>query len=387
MAEQTGPTDTASEAHQDSGPTPKPSPLKHPRVRLILSGLVVVLVVVGGVMTYHHLTVGQYRQSTEDALVQADFVTVSPRISGTVEEVMVSQNQWVKAGDPLVRISSQDYTSRVTEAEAQVLSAVANEKATEANIAEQGAAIVQARAQVEAARADLGFAEKEVQRFMPLAASGAEADVQYQQLRNNRDKAAAQLRSAEAALQVQERRVTSLTAQREQAVAQQKAAEAQVTGARVNADAALIRATTAGRIGDLTVRPGQTVQPGLRLMSIVPTQAIYVEARFKETQMGLVRTGQPVSIEVDALPDAEIHGVVESISPATSAQFALIPPQNATGNFTKVVQRVPVRIRLEAGPEARKLLVPGLSVTAIIDTRNARHAAERIKRESEEQKR
>jgi membrane fusion protein (multidrug efflux system) len=123
-------------------------------------------------------------------------------------------------------------------------------------------------------------------------------------------------------------------------------------------------------VGDRTVRVGQFVQPGSRLMTIVPVQDVYLTANFKETQIGRMRAGQPATIKVDALPGAELHGTVASFSPGTGAQFALLPPQNATGNFTKIVQRVPVRIHIETNEQTRALLLPGLSVTVRVDTRN-----------------
>ncbi|WP_254305648.1 HlyD family secretion protein [Sphingopyxis sp. BSNA05] len=132
-----------------------------------------------------------------------------------------------------------------------------------------------------------------------------------------------------------------------------------------------MEASRAGRIGDLSVRVGQFVQPGQRLMTLVPVSQIYVTANFKETQVGLVRPGQPVRLEVDALPDGKIAGTVDSISPGTGAEFSILPPENATGNFTKIVQRIPVRISIDAAPEVRRLLVPGMSVVATIDTRGA----------------
>jgi membrane fusion protein (multidrug efflux system) len=145
----------------------------------------------------------------------------------------------------------------------------------------------------------------------------------------------------------------------------------------------VIRSTLAGRVGDRAVRVGQYVQPGTRLMTIVPVQDLYIDANFKETQVGLMRAGQPATIRVDALPGTDLHGTVASFSPGTGSQFALLPPQNATGNFTKIVQRVTVRIRLDAGRETRSVLVPGFSVTVRVDTRSGRDAERRIERENE----
>jgi len=369
--------------------SPSASPASHeisllakPWARLVLTAVAGIVVVAAIAFTIRYVTVGRYMQSTDDAYIGADFVTVSPRIAGTVEGVLVNENQWVEAGQPLVRVSGKNYRSVQNEAFNQVAASEASARGATAGIAEQNAAIAGARAQLAAARVELAHAEGEVARYTPLAGSGAETGVQLSQLRSARDQAAAQVQAQQAAVLAQERRIAGLAAQRDQALAQARAAGDQATAAGVDVDATLVRASVSGRIGDQTVRVGQTVQPGTRLMSIVPTRRLYVDARLKETQMGLVRPGQPVTITVDALPGVKLHGVVESTAPATSAQFALIPPQNATGNFTKVVQRVAVRIRLDAGPEARRVLVPGLSATATLDTRDGRAAAARVEREA-----
>lgn len=157
----------------------------------------------------------------------------------------------------------------------------------------------------------------------------------------------------------------------DQTEAQADAARAQLEAADLDVTSTLLRASKGGRVGDLTVRVGQFVQPGQRLMTVVPVNEIYVIANFKETQVGLLRAGQPVRLEVDALPDFEIAGRVESISPGTGAEFSILPPENATGNFTKIVQRITVRIAIIASPKVRRLLVPGMSVVAVVDTRNA----------------
>lgn len=171
-------------------------------------------------------------------------------------------------------------------------------------------------------------------------------------------------------------------AQIEQAKAQLAVAQASARQAQFDIHDTVIRSASAGRVGDRAVRVGQYVQPGSRLLTLVPVQDLYLEANFKETQIGMMRPGQPARILVDTLGGTELHGTVQSLSPGTGAQFALLPPQNATGNFTKIVQRVPVRIRVEAGKEARSVLVPGLSVTVHVDTRGAQAARERIDQEA-----
>ena len=180
-----------------------------------------------------------------------------------------------------------------------------------------------------------------------------------------------QLAAQRANLQAVERRVSAINAQVKQALAQAESAQAQRDAAQVNADAAVITASTDGRVGDRTVRVGQFVQQGTRLMSVVPMDKLYISANFKETQIGPMRAGQSVDIRIDALPGTRLKGHVESIAPGTGAQFSLIPPQNATGNFTKIVQRVPVRIALDVDAATRQVLVPGLSVVVEVNTREA----------------
>ncbi|HEX7690603.1 MAG TPA: HlyD family secretion protein, partial [Burkholderiaceae bacterium] len=187
---------------------------------------------------------------------------------------------------------------------------------------------------------------------------------------NTQAQAEASLREDEAAVKSARGRLASSAAQAAQAEAQVKAGEASLRQSGLEVDDTVVRAAIDGRIGDSTVRVGQFVQPGTRLMTVVPVQQVYLVANFKETQIARMRAGQPVTVRVDALPGVDLHGVVESFSPGTGSQFALLPPENATGNFTKIVQRVPVRVRLEAPPEARERLVPGLSVTAEVDTRS-----------------
>ena len=278
----------------------------------------------------------------------------------------------VKAGQPLLQIDARDYRAQTAQFSAQIDVAHANADGVRAQIREQQAAIAQSQADLAAARNDAAFANAEVTRYEPLAASGAETGERVSQLRSQARQANAKVAGAEAALHSAQRRVGTLQAQVVEALSQGEAAQAQLSAANVNLGSTLIRASIDGRVGDKTVRVGQFVQPATRMMSIVPVRQIYVTANFKETQLGLMRIGQPVTIEVDALPGVEIPGKVASFSPGTGAQFSLLPPQNATGNFTKIVQRVPVRISVEAGPETKSLLVPGMSVDVNVDTRSAK---------------
>jgi len=385
MAENEQDQDDSAESSRDSGDMPaKPSPLKNPRVRIILL-IILAAAVIGGVLWYvRYQSVGKFMQGTDDAYIQADAVTISPKVSGYVDKVFVADNQQVKAGTPLVQIDARDYRAQAAQVEAQIDVARANADGVRAQIREQQAAIDKARSDLAAARSDAAFAHAEVVRYQPLAASGAETREKLSQLRNQARQADAQVAAANAALTSASRRVGTLQAQVAQAQAQGEASRAQLDAAKVNVGATILRAGIDGRVGDKTVRIGQYVQAGTRLMSIVPVQQIYVEANFKETQVGLMRVGQPVTLEVDALPGVDVHGRVESVSPGTGAQFSLLPPQNATGNFTKIVQRIPVRIAIDAGPATRKLLVPGMSVDVTVDTRSAKGSVQRIRDEQDQ---
>ncbi len=345
------------------------------RLRSIGGGLLVALLIGGGWWFYQHQTTGKYLQSTDDAYVQADAVTVAPKISGYVEEVLVKDNEDVKVGQPLLRIDARDYRAQVAQAKASIDVAQANAEASRAQMHEQDAAIAQAKAQLASAQAHADFASAEVRRFADLVKTGAEPAEQLAIKRNQEQQALGQLNAQRAALQATERRVASIAAQVKQAQAQGESAQAQRDAAQVNADASVITASIAGRVGDKTVRVGQFVQQGTRLMSLVPVQQLYITANFKETQISLMRAGQPVSIRIDALPQLKLQGHVESMAPGTGAQFSLIPPQNATGNFTKIVQRVPVRIALDVDEQARQVLVPGLSVVVEVNTIDAKDGA------------
>lgn len=369
----------------DKGQAKKPSPLKNPKVKwtLIAVGVLVVVLLIAWLI--YHLLVGRYLQETNDAYLQADSVAVAPRVNGYVTAVHVQDHAWVKAGQPLLQIDDRTYRAQLEQAQAAVALRQADILAAQAALAGYHAQLTQSRTQVSAAAAQLKFANAEVARFAPLAASGADTHEHQEQLHQQRDQAQAQYDAALAQVTTAQSQIAAGEAQLEQARAGLKQAQANVDQAQVAVEDTRLSAAIDGRVGDKTVQVGQFLSAGMRTMTIVPIHALYLTANYKETQVGLMREGQPVEIEVDALPDASLHGRVDSLSPGTGAQFALLPPENATGNFTKVVQRVPVRIRVEAGPEARKVLVPGMSVTATVDTRSAKQAKERTEDEAERQ--
>lgn len=373
-------TDAQKQKQDDDG---KPSPLKNPKVRWTLIGLGGLVLLALLVWLVYHLLVGRYLQDTNNAYLQADAVAVAPRINGYVTEVLVQDNQQVKAGQPLLRIDPRTYRATLDQAEAVVAVRQADIVAASAGVQGQQSSLAQARTQLAAAAASLRFAKAEVARFTPLAASGADTHEHVESLRHDRERAQAQYDAARAQIAGAQSQIEASQAQLEQARAGLRQAQADAAQARVAFEDTELRARIDGRVGNKTVQVGQFVAAGTRTMTVVPVGALYLAANFKETQVGLMRPGQPAEIKVDALPGVALRGTVESISPGTGSQFALLPPQNATGNFTKVVQRVPVRIRVDAGEEARRVLVPGMSVEVTVDTRAARDARERTRDEAE----
>ena len=314
-------------------------------------------------------TTGRFIEGTNDAFLDADQVVAAPKVQGYVTEVLVTDNQQVRPGQPLVRIDPRPYQAALDQAVAAIAARQADVEAARAQLSQQAAHVGEAKAQLVSARTAETLAAGEVERYRPLVQSGADTPEKLAQLSAQRDQAAAAVAANSAATVSADRQVSTVQAQIGQAQAQLKAAQANAEQARLNLQDTVVASSIAGRIGDRAVRVGQFVSPGARLMAIVPVSEVYLTANFKETQIAHMRPGQPVRIHVDALGGRELKGVVDSFAPGTGARFALLPPENATGNFTKVVQRVPVRVRVLASAEDQKRLLPGLSVTAKVDTR------------------
>jgi membrane fusion protein (multidrug efflux system) len=332
-----------------------------------LIGLVVLLAV-GAILGLNWWTHGRFVQTTDDAYLHADQVTVAPKVSGYVDQVYVAENQTVAPGQPLARIDARSYQAVLAQQSAAIDARRADIALSERQLAQQEAAIKQSRAQLAGAQANAAYAAHEAERYKTLSSEGVETQERAAQAKNQQDQASATLKADTASLAVAQRQIAAMQAQIDQAKAQLEGARAQSNAAQLNVGDTLLRASIAGRIGDKTVQLGQFVQPGTRLMSIVPTAQIYLVANFKETQIGRMRIGQPAKVKIDALGGRTIEGRLESFAPGTGAQFALLPPENATGNFTKIVQRVPVRFSLNAPAEVADHLLPGLSATVDVDT-------------------
>jgi membrane fusion protein (multidrug efflux system) len=359
-------------------PTPsQPQPSAAPngdgnrRIRTVLYIVLAVLALVGIGYGVRWLVYGQYIESTDDAYLRADSVTVSPRVNGYIDQVYVVDNQIVKAGDPLVRIDLRNYRAVLNQQDATVDARGADIKAAENQITQGEATVEQAQAQLVGAQANAKFARDEADRYKGLRDQGVETDQRYAQAVNERNQTAASVLGAQANVKVAERQLDTLRSQMNQVRAQLEAAKAASNTAKLNLDDTIIRASIDGRIGDKTAQVGQYVQPGTRLMSVVPVQDVYLVANYKETQVRHMKVGQKATLTVDAIGSEEIAGVIDSFAPGTGAQFALLPPENATGNFIKIVQRVPVRIKLHPSREIAPRLLPGLSVRVDIDTRTS----------------
>ncbi len=314
---------------------------------------------------------GRFLVSTDDAYVQAHNVIISPRVSGYLTAVLVGDNQHVRAGQALARIDDRDYRTALAGARANVDAAQASIVNLQQQIKEQRLAVGEARAAVQTDDAALGFARAQYGRYAGLARIGAATVQDSQQWQTDiREKQAALARD-NAAVAVARQQIDvlrSALAKARAVLAQQQAAFHQ---ADLNLSYTIITAPIGGTVGDRTLRVGQYVQAGTQLMAIVPLSAVYVTANYKETQLTDVRPGEPVTIDVDTFSGVAVHGRVNSIAPASGEEFALLPPDNATGNFTKIVQRIPVKITIDPHDPLIGALRPGMSVEPTIDTHHA----------------
>jgi membrane fusion protein (multidrug efflux system) len=342
---------------------------------LLLAGAAIAAAAIAGDFGWNYWTVGRFTVSTDDAYVKADTTIIAPKVSGYLRDVLVADNQTVKAGQPLARIDDRDYVVSVEQAKADVAAAQAEIDNVRANLEQQQAVIGQARATVEVDKAGLAFTQQDNDRYISLARTGAGSVQNEQQAVSKLRIAEGTLQKDAAALMAAEQQTSMLRAQLAKAQAVLAHDRAVQDQAALNLSYTTIVAPTDGVVGDRTLRAGQYVQAGTQLMAVVPVDGVYVVANFKETQLTNVRAGQPVDIEVDMFPGTDVKGHVDSIAPASGQEFALLPPDNATGNFTKIVQRIPVRITLDAGDKLAGMLRPGMSVNPTIDTKTDRVAS------------
>jgi membrane fusion protein (multidrug efflux system) len=344
---------------------------------LVLSLLVIAVLAAAGWYGWHWWRIGRFLEETDDAYLQTDNVAIAPKIGGLLIEVPVENNQKVTAGMVIARIDARDYRVAVDLAQANLQEAQADAKNLDAQLAWQQSLVDQAGADIGANDAAVGFSKQEQDRYKSLVANGAATVQRVQQAESELKQRNANLLRARATLDAAKKQLDIIRAQQDKAIAAAAAARARLAQAELDLSHTEITAPEAGVVGDLTARIGQFVQPGTRLLTIVPVQDIYLIANFKETQLQRIVPGERVAIDIDTFPGFEIAGSVASLSPGSGSQFSLLPPENATGNFTKIVQRVPVTIHLDRDNPLAGRLRPGLSVTATIDTRTAPASAKR----------
>ena len=349
--------------------TAKPKLSLKDRLRRVLLATAAVAVLSGAsYYGYDYATVGRFLVSTDDAYVKADNTTIAPKVSGYLTQVQVGDNERVHAGDVLARIDDRDFRVALAQTKADVAAAQAAILSKQAQLDAQQAIIDAAKATLDVDHAQLTFAEQENKRYSDLATSGFGSVQNAQQAQSRISTAQATLQRDTANLVSAQKQVDLLKADIVEATAQAARAEAAQAQAELNLTYTTITAPIDGVVGNRTLRVGQFVQAGTQLMSLVPASGAYVVANFKETQLTDVRKGQAVDIKVDMFPGQVVHGHVDSIAPASGQEFALLPPDNATGNFTKVVQRIPVKIVLDGAHQTAIELRPGMSVIPTIET-------------------
>ena len=359
---------------------------KRKRLPKIILAIFLVLAVLG--IIYYFL-VYRFYESTDNAYLKADVTWVSPRVAGEITQLNIKNNQEVKAGQVLMKLDDRDTQARYEQAQAITQLKEAALSVQQQNAASQDAVILeaqagldqayaglkQAQAGVNQAQAEVARTQKDAARYNALLREGVTTNqrvesvqAQYQSAQAQYQAAQAQVKRAEAGIAGAKAQFGSIQASREQLVADVNSAKANVNLIGVDASSAQVVAPVSGTIGDLAVRLGSRVNPQTRLLAIVPLEKTFVEANFKETQITDMHVGQKVTVELDAYPDHEFTGHIDSFSPASGAEFSLMPPENATGNFNKVVQRVPVKILLDR-KSGDPVLRPGLSATVKVDLR------------------
>src|ERR1700681_3974064 len=346
--------------------------------RPIVSAIGAMLLVSALGAGYVYLDYAERFQSTDDAFIAARQSSLAPKVSGYISAVPVTDNQHVTAGDVIARIDDRDYRIALEQAEAQVAAARASIENIDAQLDVQQAQISANQAQVDQAQAALVFAEQQAARYEHLGQTGYGTVQNEQQYTSQLHQQQAALASAQATLKLAQRQVEALKAQRNSAVASLRQAEAQRDQAELNLSYTTVTAAQPGRVVDLTAAVGQFAQPGTSLTMFVPDQ-IWVTANFKEIQLDHMRRGDPVTLKIDRSEERKIHGHVESVQPGSGTAFSLLPAQNATGNYVKIVQRVPMKIIMD-DPPADVALGPGLSVVPTVRVDSTSSLVEKLSR-------
>jgi membrane fusion protein (multidrug efflux system) len=372
----------ASEAFKGELPAPVQLPVRvaietaskqarrrSPRARRLAIFGAALMLVAAGTFGYRWWTVGRFTESTDDAYVSAHNTTLAAKVAGYVSTIAVDDNSRVRAGDVIATIDDGDYQLAVNAARDKVATQQATVDRIGQQIVAQQASVDQAKAQLASAQAGATRAHLELDRQQALAQRDFASRQTLEQSQSNRDQAVAGVQSAQAAVAAAAANVDVLKAQQQEAAKALEELRTAVAKAERDLSFTVIRAPVDGVIGNRAVQTGDFVQTGQRLASLVPLDEVYVDANFKETQLAHLRPGQKVAISVDALPDQAIEGTVSSLAPASGAVFSLLPPDNATGNFTKIVQRLPVRVSVPLDVATLGVLRPGMSVVVSVNTK------------------
>ncbi len=328
--------------------------------RFIPVFLILAVVIGLGVWLSSWLLERQKYESTDDAYLKANMLLLSPKVSGYVTQLLINDNQVVKKGDLLIAIESRDYQAKVLQAEAVIEEAEAYKKRLQAMKGTQQAHLGAAQANIAAAQAKLDPFAKDVQRMTALTQRGSAPAQMLDAIKAQSKQAAAELQGQQATFAAQQKQLSTFDVEMTEVEARLKNAQATLALAKMDLEYTQVRAPIDGIIGNRGVQLGQLVRPGLTLAHLVENKNIWIEANFKESQLDKMRVGQPVEIKVDAFPELKLSGTVQSISPASGSEFSILPPENATGNFTKIVQRVPVKIVFDKGADV-SLLKAGFS--------------------------
>jgi membrane fusion protein (multidrug efflux system) len=349
---------------------------KKPIIRVAAVTALALVLGAGGYYGHYWWSAGRYLVSTDDAYVGAKNATLSPKVSGYIADIVVADNARVAAGDIIARIDDGDYRLAVQTAKDQIAVQQAGIDRLGQQVLAQEAAVDQARAQVASAKAGATRADLELKRQQDLSSRQVSSRQSLEQAQAAFEQANASVQAANAALESASANVGVLKAQQEEARRTLRQLETALAKAERDLSFTVIRAPFDGVIGNRAMQVGDYVQPTQRLASLVPLDAIYIDANFKETQLSRLQPGQPVRVSVDAYPEHDLEGKVASVAPASGSVFSLLPPDNATGNFTKVVQRLPVRILLPAAVAEQSLLRPGMSVVVNVNTKPGAPVAE-----------
>jgi membrane fusion protein, multidrug efflux system len=341
------------------------------RRRKILVGVAALVLLAAAGYGTNYFIVGRYRVSTDDAYVRANNTTLGARVAGHIDAVLAADNTRVKLGDVIMKIDDGDYRIAVDSARARIGTQQATIERIGQQIAAQQSAVDQARAQLDSAKAGGVRAQADLDRQQALNDRGFASKAVLEASVATREQSVAAVQSAQAAFNAAAAQVDVVKAQQLEAQQQLVELKSQLAKAERDLEFTQVRAPVDGVFANRMVNPGDYVQAGQRLGNVVPLDAIYIDANFKETQVERIKPGQAAKISIDAFSTHKVDGIVESISPASGAVFSLLPPDNATGNFTKIVQRLPVRIRVPAHVARAQLLRPGMSVIVTIDTKNA----------------